>query len=378
MGHRVCVLDPAEATGGLGTHYPATFNPLQILKPGSPTLIEDAGLIADALVLSDRSNDPFFDDSSRMFIETLLLHVAIWPEYEGRRDLLTVHDLLSRAMERRPGEEEPWLKEEMLTNPAADEAVQRGARTFYDRSERELGSVLSTARRHLHFLSYRQLRPLLQDGPNAIDLGELKRGAMTIYLCVPAMRLSAYSRWVRLFINLTLAAIEFETTRPRHPVLLCLDEFPVLGYLKEIETASGLMAGLGCQIHFVLQDLTQLKQLYKDRWETILGNCGVIHCLGNFDTFSREWISRRLGQTTVVSPGRSEVSYDARVSTGASGRSWSQTTAPLLTPDEVGRLCGAFDPGLRQLVLRPGKQPMILQRAFYDKHELFQGRFDPD
>lgn len=48
-----------------------------------------------------------------------------------------------------------------------------------------------------------------------------------------------------------------------------LAEKPVLGHMKELETAIGQIAGLGLRIHSILQDLGQLKAIYKDRYETV-------------------------------------------------------------------------------------------------------------
>jgi type IV secretion system protein VirD4 len=55
---------------------------------------------------------------------------------------------------------------------------------------------------------------------------------MTIYLSLPAMRMGTCSRLLRLFVNMTLAAMEAEQVKPRYPVLMCLDEFAVLGPMK--------------------------------------------------------------------------------------------------------------------------------------------------
>lgn len=373
LNQKVFVLDPFGAAGGVSRSYAGGFNPLSILREDSQTLVEDAGLIADALIVGSGGNDPHWDESSRMFVETLVLHVATWPRYSQRRDLITVYELAGRAMELPDGAERYMLEDEFAHNESADGAVKMGGRVFYERSERELESVLSTVRRHLHFLGYRQMKPALRPS-RSIDLADLKRQQMTIYLSLPAMRMGTCSRWLRLFVNLTLAAMEVEKQRPRYPVLLCLDEFAVLGPMKTIEDAAGQIAGLDCKLWPILQDLGQLIALYKDRWETFMGNAGVLQFFGNSDLTTLEWISKRLGQTTVINPGRSDVTLEAKARSGASGASWSQSTQDLMTAEEVSRYFGRDDPLLRQLIIRPTFPPMILQRAFYDKHEMFCGR----
>jgi len=48
----------------------------------------------------------------------------------------------------------------------------------------------------------------------------------------------------------------------------------------------------------------------------------------------------------------------------------------LLTPEEVARFFGRDDHEQRQLILRPGMPPGIIQRIKYDRHDLFRGAYD--
>ena len=57
----------------------------------------------------------------------------------------------------------------------------------------------------------------------------------------------------------------------------------LLGHLESIERAAGYIAGFGVKLWVILQDINQLKSLYKDRWETFLGNAGTLTAFGNVD-----------------------------------------------------------------------------------------------
>ncbi|MEO1710369.1 MAG: type IV secretory system conjugative DNA transfer family protein, partial [Pseudomonadota bacterium] len=212
------------------------------------------------------------------------------------------------------------------------------------------------------------------------DLGSLKTGAngkpVTIYLCLPAMRMGTCNRWFRLFVNLALAEMERVTTKPSPPVLFCLDEFPVLGHMQSLENAAGQVAGFGVKLWIIVQDLGQLKALYKERWQTFLGNAGLIQLFGLNDLETLEWVSKRLGTTSLIVRNKSEVSDRDATSSGRLGATWSLQTQSLLTVDEIARLFGRYDPLCRQLVLISGFDPIVLQRINYDTHELFEGKFD--
>lgn len=371
LGQRVVGLDPFGVSGAHVARFRGGFNPMTILHPDSVTLVEDAGLIADAIVVPS-GGDSHWDDSARSWLEALILHVATDDRYDGARTLVTVYELLMRGAVAGQTSSYKALAAEMADNEAADGAVQEGAAEFFDKPDDERGSVLSTARRHAKFLSYRSIQSVVS--AHDFDLEDLKRERMTLYLCLPAMRLGTCARWFRLFVNLALAAMERERVRPSPPVLLCLDEFAAMGHMKTVEDAAGQIAGYGVRLWPILQDLTQIKSLYRERWETFLGNAGVLQFFGNSDAFTLEWISKRLGKTSLVVTRKAEVTADSRDRTGTNGESWSVEVQDLMTAEEVSRYFARDDHLARQLVIRAGDDPMILQRINYDTHGFFKGK----
>lgn len=253
---------------------------------------------------------------------------------------------------------------------SADPAVRRAAMDFFEKPERERGSVLSTARRHLRALSFPEIETSLM--VPGFDLADLKLTPMTVYLCLPGRHIGTCGRWLRLFVNLALQAMERTPGRPAAgaPVLFVLDEFATLGHMRQIEDAAGQIAGYGVKLWPILQDLGQLKALYKERWETFMGNAGILQFFGNNDLTTLEWVSKRLGTTTIIQHSSSHVTPGAG-DQGATGDSYAPRTVPILEPDEIALVFGRADTQLRQLVIRAGYAPMILQRAFYDRHEAF-------
>jgi len=102
----------------------------------------------------------------------------------------------------------------------------------------------------------------------------------------------------------------------------------------------------------------------------------VIQCFANSDQFTLEYVSRRLGTTSLIVRNKGEVSDQDQTRTDRRGLSWQTTTQPLLTAEEIARLFGRDDAYLRQLVIWSGYDPIILSRAKYDTHALFAGDFD--
>jgi type IV secretion system protein VirD4 len=175
---------------------------------------------------------------------------------------------------------------------------------------------------------------------------------------------------------MTLAAMEKDQRSPEYPVLMCLDEFATLGHMQSLENASGQIAGLGCKLWPIVQDIGQMEQLYGKRWETFVGNSGILQFFGNSDAKTLQWISQRLGSTTIQTRSQSNQTYKAKAVQGASGLSFGQQVHPLMTPEEVSRFFARDNSHLRQLIFYPGKDAMVLQRAYNDSHPYFKAYQD--
>jgi type IV secretion system protein VirD4 len=331
--------------------------------------------------------------------------VATDPRHEGARTLVTVRDLIKHALTRIPfvgddhddddddDDDEPRfvIKEQMLQNAerlqqdrSTDDigaAIEGVALDFYEKSDRERSAVLSTVRRHTKLLDYAAMKRVLSG--HDFDLKDLKRDpkGVTVYLCLPASRMALCNRWLRLFINQLLDAMQDEKKEPEIPVLVCLDEFPVLNYMQQLEVAAGQIASFGVKLWVLLQDWSQGKALYGERWETFAGNAGILQFFGNNDLATTEYVSRLLGQTRVEVSRASEVTPEQR-DLGLTGRSPSILMHSLLTPDEISRHFARSDRLKRQLVIWAGYHPMMLQRVeYFDEKSphfpVFRGRYAP-
>lgn len=371
LGQKVFVLDPFDAACGAMGEFISSFNPLQwIASMDVDSIIISASLIADALVVGTNQNEPHWDDTARQFLEAVILHVCTATEFEGDRTLSAVYRVVAADVENKA------FTDRMGTSTAANDAVAIGALALISKPEKERASVISTLRRHLQFLKHGQMQTALRDGP--FDLGMLQREPVTLYLSLPAMMMGSCPGWLRLFVNLTLNAFEanqnrraFQHQKGGHRLLMILDEAAILGRMERLEKAVGQIAGLGVKLWTFWQDLGQCAALYGQRWESFIGNASVLTFFGNNDTYTLEYIEKRLGQTLVYSPSHHSPTLEASTKHGELGGSYTVQSHPLMTTPEIARFFDRDDPFLRQLVFLPGTGPVILQRAFYDLHEFF-------
>jgi type IV secretion system protein VirD4 len=351
MGQRVYVLDPFGET----EFTSAAHNPFDELGHGKPSHIAaDAAQVADALIIAN-NKDPHWTDSARNLIRGLILHLLTTT---SAATLRRVRALLNGT----PAELDE-LFTAMTESEAFDGIVSNVGRSFLGKLEaggRELQGILSTAQE--------QTAPL-DDIASVTDrsdfcLSELATERMSIYLVLPGMRMGTHYRWLRLVIQLALAAMERNRIpRGQLPVWFVLEEFPSLGHMRSIETAAGLMAGFGVKLWSVLQDLTQLKTHYPKSWETFLGNAGVVQAFGNADLTTTEHLSKLLGATQVLERQAVRLSGQA-MSQGDSGIREHLRSVRLLDPNEITTQFSRETN--RQLILVPGRPPVYLERLPHD------------
>lgn len=374
LKQKVGVLDPFDCSGEGTRKYRLSYNALDSLRRSDRrTFAANARMIADSLIVVGESKDKHWDETSQQICGGLCAHVATHVNYPKRRDLVQVWRLASELATPDPHKPKTfWLENEMLASDAAGGMVRAAARAFYDRSGSEFSGVLSNLRKHLDWISYECMQEVLTG--ESIDLRHLKSKHVSYYVTLPAMRMNALRGWLRLIVQMTLVACEEEKTLAGDPCVLLLEEFSALGRLSSLEVAIAEIAGLGAKLYMVLQNLNQLK-VYGSNYDTFLANAGVVQIMSCTDEPTLKYVSDRLGQSLVLSRSTNAPSFEQAAKQAATGESWSLANHPLMTSEEIARFFGRDDKKLRQLVLRAGYRPLILQRAFYDKHELFRGRF---
>lgn len=373
LGQEVYVIDPFRVAD-VPDEYRAGFNPLADLNPDDPNFIDDCDSIADALVVaSSKDTNDHWNSTSRLVLRAYVAWVAAAPQIKNR-DLTEVRRLLHLPPTAPEGQSFDDVLIDMVEQPEVAAGIPADAASaIMGMASEERGSVLSTVRQNVLFLSSPPMAAMLSDRGRAPNLADWKFGGVSVYLCLPATRLHRHNRFFRLFVNRLLAAIESKKETPGIPALMILDEMHVLGHMAALETAAGLIAGYGVRIWSIWQDFAQLKSLYGDRWETFLGNASLFQSFGLNDLTTLKYVSERLGTSSTLQISQSEQSMQNAAS-GFSGQSKSIHASPLLSPDEVARYFSRQSGN--QLILYTGTSPMFLRRShFYeDVFSKFRGQ----
>ncbi|MFH4102348.1 type IV secretory system conjugative DNA transfer family protein, partial [Acinetobacter baumannii] len=305
-----------------------------------------------------------------------LIMFCVCHEDRDRRTLATVREYLTL-----PPEKLRALLELMQDSDAAGGLIARAANRFLGKADREAASVLSNAQRHTHFLDSPRIAKVLSRSD--FHFSDLRQRIASVFLVLPPNRMDAYSRWLRLLVSQALQDIARDaeasvrpqsglvgaqggTQRLKTPTLFLLDEFAALGRLEAVERAMGLMAGYGLQLWPILQDMSQLKDLYGERAGTFIANAGVQQVFGVNDFETAKWLSQMMGQETA---GFQTDSFKP-----GDGPSFSNnlTGRDLLTPDEIMQLRPE-----NQLLRVQGQATAVAQKLRYYADPEFKGLFVP-
>lgn len=364
------VLDPFEVSGMPS----AAYNPLDRLTPDSLDLGEDAASLTEALVMDPpgQVTEAHWNEEAKAILGGLIMF-CICHEDRDRRTLATVREYLTL-----PPEKLRALLELMQDTDAAGGLIARAANRFLGKADREAASVLSNAQRHTHFLD----SPRIAKATSRSDFhfSDLRHRITSVFLVLPPNRMDAYSRWLRLLVSQALQDIareaealtattvaESASQRLSSPTLFLLDEFAALGRLEAVERAMGLMAGYGLQLWPILQDMSQLRDLYGDRANTFIANAGVQQVFGVNDFETAKWLSQMIGQETT---GFQTDSYKPGDNPSFSN---NLTGRDLLTPDEIMQM-----PSNVQLLRVQGQPSALAQKLRYYADPEFAGLFTPD
>jgi type IV secretion system protein VirD4 len=329
MGQRVIVLNPFNLLPDeLGPT--AQYNPMVSLDPQADSFGADCDTLADAIVTNDNRGENHWSDSARQLVSGIMMHLAAHEPTDDK------HLPMMRKIVTGPTSGLRWFVKTAMKADAEGFIAAKLAR-FEDVNEesRELLGIISTANTQTGFIGNKAIAESLRGSD--FRFRDLKNTPTTVYLVLPAKYIESCGKWFRLVIASALADLWSET-RGVVPVLAILDEFAQLGRLQAIENAMGLAAGFGLQLWPVLQDLTQLKEHYHDRWETFLGAAAVRQFFAPREQFTADYISKMCGVKTVVTQGQSVQHAAELLEKDRTGASWGQQSQPLLHPHNVSSL----------------------------------------
>ena len=337
------------------------YNPIDFIRVGTSDELDDAALIADMIIIPG-GGDEFWSNEAKNVITGLILYVAN-ESPAALRNLGEVRYLIMQDQ-----------KDFQLTvkdmQRCKNQIVQRIANSIAATEPKVLASVLSTAKSQTAVWDSPRLTAITSRSD--FKLEDIKKEPTSFYVIIPPEYLDVYKPVVRLMMGITIATLTRTQEKPKDPTLFIIDEFPALGYMKNIEAGVGYLAGYGISLWMFIQDLSQIKEDYP-KWASLIANCSVRMAFGTNDFDTAKILSDMMGTTTVrvEGEGTSKEKGSWFGGGGSVSTNISETSRPLMTPDEVMRM-----PNDSQVIFVKGARPILAEKIRYYADPEFKGKFD--
>ncbi len=348
LGQDVFLLDPWDRVSSTLDMKPSCFNPLDWLDPKTDEFVDNAFIIADALVVSENVREPFWSDEAKALLAGLCMHVRTAPKIllpspdKGRtlgqvRDCLNLSPKAFQSLIAGEFEEDEDGNVKLAKTGMAqsrNEHVRAAAGRIMNKSQKERSGVLSTAQANTHFLESPAIQRALSRSD--FDMGALENGNTSLYIVMPTDKHHTHGRFLRLAIALTLTTASRFKSKPNPPVSFVLEEANALGSLPQVTSAYSLLAGQGVQVISIWRDFNQMAGRY-DNWQTMIANSGFIQCLATHDPFTAEYLSKMSGMTTIEHVSENSAALRAGLFADPSylSRDDALHGRSLITPDEI-------------------------------------------
>ena len=349
------------------------YNPLAYIRSEKDILKLVNALIMNTKGEGDKSGEDFWVKAERLYYSALIGY--IWYEAtEDEKNFITLLDLIN-ASEAREDDEEYQSPVDLLfadlEEKDPDHFTVKQYKKFKMAAGKTLKSILISCGARLAPFDIKELRELMAYDELELDtLGDSKAALFVIISDTDStFNFVAALMYSQLFNLLCDKADDFYGGRLPVHVRLILDEFANIGQIPAFDKLIATIRSREISASIILQSQSQLKAIYKDSADTIVGNCDSTLFLGGKEKTTLKEISELLGKETIDSYNRSE----NRGTQISHGLSYQKLGKELMTQDELA----VMDGGKCIFMLR-GVRPFFSDKYDLTRHPNYKYTADAD
>ena len=313
------------------------YNPFRYLCDEKDVLKLVNNLIQSTTPKGSHESDPFWTKAETALLQAIILMLfQEAPEYEQNFSMVMRVLEYAEVREEDEGHVSPLdLLFESIERRKPDSVAVRQYKVFKLAAGKTAKSILVSTAVRLAPFNLPQIQALTDhDDMDLYTLGEKK---VALYAVIPDND-NTFNFLVSLLYAQAFQALYYSADQihhgplPRH-VRFMLDEFaamPLPGFTRELAT----MRSRSISASVIIQNMAQIKELYKDSWETIPGNCDTILYLGGNESSTHKYVSEMLGKATIDTKTHGQT----KGKSGSYSTNFQMSGRELLTPDEVRKL----------------------------------------
>lgn len=344
------------------------YNPFRYIRKDADVFKLIDSFIKNTTPKGAKANDPFWEksetalDSALMLyllheappedqnMETILYMIENGGAKEEDDDYQSPLDLLFEA----PEEEQP------------DHIAVLQYHIFKQAAGKTAKSILVSAAVRLASFTLPEIQRIT--ATDDMELGKLGERKQAIFCIIPDSNDASLNFLVGMLYTQAFQEPYYQADKVHQgalpvPVRLMFDEFANVALPDGYARLQATMRSRNIMSTIVLQNISQLKALFKDDWEGIIGNADSFVYLGGNEQSTHKYISELLGKETIDT----RTSSQSKGRNGSFSQNFQQTGRELMTPDEVRRLDNK-----NAIVLIRGEKPVIDEKYDILKHPNIQ------
>ena len=311
-----------------------------------------------------KANDPFWEKSETALDAALMLYLLheAPPEDQNMETILYMIEN-GGAKEEDDDYQSPLdLLFEALEEEQPNHIAVRQYHIFKQAAGKTAKSILVSAAVRLASFTLPEIQRITAS--DDMELGKLGERKQAIFCIIPDSNDASLNFLVGMLYTQAFQELYYQADKVHQgalpiPVRLMFDEFANVALPDGYARLQATMRSRNIMSTIILQNISQLKALFKDDWEGIIGNADSFVYLGGNEQSTHKYISELLGKETIDT----RTSSQSKGRNGSFSQNFQQTGRELMTPDEVRRLDNK-----NAIVLIRGEKPVIDEKYDILKH----------
>ena len=340
------------------------YNPFCYIRKDADVFKLIDNFIKNTTPKGAKANDPFWEKSETALDSALMLYLLheAPPEDQNMETILYMIEN-GGAKEEDDDYQSPLdLLFEALEEEQPDHIAVRQYHIFKQAAGKTAKSILVSAAVRLASFTLPEIQRITAS--DDMELGKLGERKQAIFCIIPDSNDASLNFLVGMLYTQAFQELYYQADKVHQgalpvPVRLMFDEFANVALPDGYARLQATMRSRNIMSTIILQNISQLKALFKDDWEGIIGNADSFVYLGGNEQSTHKYISELLGKETIDT----KTSSQSKGRNGSFSQNFQQTGRELMTPDEVRRLDNK-----NAIVLIRGEKPVIDEKYDILKH----------
>ena len=314
------------------------YNPFEYVHDDKDVLRLISNLIQNTTPKGSQSSDPFWEKSETALLQALMLYLLHEAPPE-EQNFAMIMEMLGSAQVKEEDEdyESPLdILFDRLEMRDPDSIAVKQYHIYKQAAGKTAKSILISVGVRLAAFNLPQIAKLTNT--DELDLSNMGERKVALFCCIPdadtSLNYLVGMIYSQLFQTLYYMADRVHGGALPVPVNCIMDEFPNVSLPNEFEKILATCRSRSIYCSIIIQNMSQLKALFKDSLESLVGNCDEFLYLGGNEKETHKYVSELLGKETIDTNTYGQT----KGKSGSYSTNFQQSGRELLQPDEVRML----------------------------------------